>query len=284
MTMQNRRMAAKVAASRLGQGRDERSERVAEGVGADFPAAEPRGGACNRYGSDKGTRHYDRHNYARIYDPLFAPLREEPIRLLEIGLLNSRNYRAWSRREERYQGTAAGSRAPSLEMWSRYFPKATIVGFDINDFSAVHLPRCTIVRGDMGSREDLRRLVDVAGGDFDIIIEDASHTSHHQQIALGFLFPHVRPGGMYIVEDLHWQPAGLEPAGAIKTREVLRRAAVTGTVASSYMLPGERQEIERSLEGIALFESGMPDRPLESADALAVIRKKASGQVSISAA
>src|SRR6266566_847030 len=84
---------------------------------------------ANRYGSDKGDRRYEGHHYTRIYEPLFRSRRNEPLRLLEIGLLNSRNYSAWTRRDQRYAGTAAGKRAPSLEMWSRYFPNATIFGF-----------------------------------------------------------------------------------------------------------------------------------------------------------
>jgi len=42
--------------------------------------------------------------------------------------------------------------------------------------------------------------------DLDIIIDDASHASHHQQNAFLTLFPKLRSGGLYIIEDLRWQP------------------------------------------------------------------------------
>ena len=40
-------------------------------------------------------------------------------------------------------------------------------------------------------------------GPFDLIVEDGSHIWSHQIIGLQILLPHLRPGGQYIVEDLH---------------------------------------------------------------------------------
>jgi hypothetical protein len=230
---------------------------------------------ANRYGSDKGSRYRAAHHYTRVYEPLFGPLRNAPVRVLEIGLLNARAP-AWSNVDKRYEGAAAGTDAPSLKMWSLYFPRGSIVGFDINDFSRVSLPRCTIVRGDMGSRTDLQRLIDTAGGDYDIIIDDASHASHHQQVALGFLFEHLRPGGLYIIEDLQWQPR-FELAGAPKTRDVLRRAAWSREFVSPFLFPGERMALERDAESVSLFDS-LAGGPFKSADALAVIRKRPTAE------
>ena len=44
---------------------------------------------------------------------------------------------------------ASGRQAPSLEMWRRYFPKAKLFGFDIDDFSSVEIDGCVILQGDM---------------------------------------------------------------------------------------------------------------------------------------
>ncbi len=46
--------------------------------------------------------------------------------------------------------------------------------------------------------------------DVDIIIDDASHASHHQQNAFVTLFPKLRSGGLYIIEDLRWQRPAYE--------------------------------------------------------------------------
>jgi len=37
----------------------------------------------------------------------------------------------------------------------------------------------------------------------DVLIDDASHLQRNQQANLGRLFPFVRPGGLYVVEDMH---------------------------------------------------------------------------------
>ena len=40
-------------------------------------------------------------------------------------------------------------------------------------------------------------------GPFDIVIDDGSHAPAHQVASLTALWPHVKVGGVYLVEDLH---------------------------------------------------------------------------------
>jgi hypothetical protein len=47
---------------------------------------------------------------------------------------------------------------------------------------------------------------------FDVVIDDASHASFHQQLTFKTLFPRVARGGLYIIEDLHWQSPYFEDA------------------------------------------------------------------------
>jgi hypothetical protein len=228
---------------------------------------------ANQVGSDKGDLHHDRHHYTRVYSSLFEPIRHQPLRVLEIGLLH-RVDRGWKNVSGRFYGTAIGSRAPSLEMWSSYFPNGTIFGFDINTFPDVDIDRCRIITGDMGNREDLSILVNESGGDFDIIIDDASHASHHQQIALGYLFPHLRAGGIYIIEDLCFQPPELEKAGATKTAELLRNAMVTGQFRSDFLSADEASYLSSSVAQIQFFDSAANGPPSRFVDALATLRKR----------
>jgi len=65
-------------------------------------------------------------------------------------------------------------------------------------------PGFQFLRGACGQPEDLQKILTVAPA-FDIIIDDASHASYHQQNSFKVLFPSLRPGGLYIIEDLHWQ-------------------------------------------------------------------------------
>ena len=107
----------------------------------------------NQFGSDKGTEHFNRHYYTRVYAALFGRIHHQPVRLLEIGLLHVADS-GWVV-PCNYVGTAVGDKAPSLNMWSTYFPNGRVFGFDINDFGSVQVERCQIFRGDMSSRPEL---------------------------------------------------------------------------------------------------------------------------------
>jgi hypothetical protein len=211
---------------------------------------------ANYYGSDKGDRIHGCHRYTRIYEKLFEDVRHKPIQLLEIGLL--------------HPSDAGKFDAPSLRMWRRYFPHARLFGIDIDDFSRVRIRNCTIMRGDMANRQFLTAF-GRANGPFDLVIEDASHASHHQQIALGVLFPFVSPGGLYIIEDMNWQPP--EPSGAIKTRELLRRSMEDNSNSwdTPFMTDVERTYLRSNVAKITLYDSATsaPDKK----DALGIIRK-----------
>jgi hypothetical protein len=203
---------------------------------------------------------------------LFEPLRRQPVRVLEIGLLHIAG--GWEEPDKRNQGAASAGSAPSLHMWLDYFPNGEIFGFDLNDFSRLRLPRCRIFQGDMGNRDDLARLLAESGGGFDIIVEDGSHASHHQQIALARLFPAVRPGGYYAIEDLGFQRPQLEVENAKLTVDVLREAECTGKFRSPFMGEAEARYLEEEVAQLALFDGLTPGRALEGRDALAILRKR----------
>jgi hypothetical protein len=207
---------------------------------------------ANRYGTDKGTRAFMRHYYTRIYHRMLAHLRHRPITLLEIGL--------------RHPFEKRDLVTPSLRMWRDYFPLAGLIGFDIADFSGVSLFNCLILQGDMSSREDLSQLF--ALGPFDIVIDDASHASAHQQIALACLFPHVTPGGFYFIEDLNWQPAELERADVPQTRTLLRQKYFESPVITG----AEGQFLVDNVESVQLFDTCDASN-LDKRDALGLLTK-----------
>jgi hypothetical protein len=223
-------------------------------------------------GSDKGTRS-NAHMYTRIYERFFEKIRNKDIAILEIGLCRSDADQRRMQCAAEGETTSAASRAPSLEMWRTYFPKARLFGFDIDDFSKVKIDRCRIIRGDMSSRDDLAKVSLAVGGDLDVIIEDGSHASHHQQIALGSLLPHVRPGGLYIVEDLHWQDERLEKQNAPKTRDILRRFQATGVFESPFLTEAEQKYVQENVERVWLFDS-LSNYVSDASDAVAVLQKK----------
>ncbi|MDG2375377.1 MAG: hypothetical protein P8M18_03405 [Woeseiaceae bacterium] len=125
------------------------------------------------------------HHYFNIYERHFSRYRDQPIRMLEIGVF----------------------RGGSLRMWKEYFhPDSTIVGIDVDRSCAAHeiADRDVYVR--IGSQADPNFLAAVNGefGPFDIILDDGSHKTHHQIISFGALFREsLKNGGCYMVEDMH---------------------------------------------------------------------------------
>lgn len=123
-------------------------------------------------------------SYLELYDGLFAGFRDEPVRLLEIGIQNG----------------------GSLELWSRYFPAATrLVGCDINDACARLIyddPRLAVVVADANTDAAEEQIVSLAPS-YEIVIDDGSHRSGDIIRSFSRYFPHLDDGGLYIVEDLH---------------------------------------------------------------------------------
>jgi cephalosporin hydroxylase len=61
----------------------------------------------------------------------------------------------------------------------------------------------------IGEQTDEEALADVAAlGPYHLIMDDCSHIAEKQKVSLGFLFPHLAPGGFYVIEDLHASGAG----------------------------------------------------------------------------
>ena len=122
------------------------------------------------------------HRYLPFYEPYFNYLGDAHC-VLEYGV---------------YRGA-------SVRYLSERFGQASIIGCDI----LAPLPewprseRINYVTLDQGNPQALEQLFDDHPGPFDLVIEDGSHEPTHQRNCLVATLPHVRPGGVYIVEDLH---------------------------------------------------------------------------------
>jgi SAM-dependent methyltransferase len=125
------------------------------------------------------------------YEEKFKDIRNNVTKVLEIGVETGRSHR----------------------MWLEYFPNATIYGYDIFEYGVEefhslqkgnpNLNRSVTFKGDQSNISHLNNFLDLYGGDFDIIIDDGGHTMKQQQVSLKYLFDSVKPGGYYIIEDLH---------------------------------------------------------------------------------
>lgn len=209
---------------------------------------------ANRYNSDKGNQYKCAHNYTEHYEALFAPYKGKTVSLLEIGL----------NRDD-------CSDVPSLRMYRDYFgSKAQIAGFDIRaEFERFKGEGFEIAIGDQSKPYDLALCTSRKRT---IIIDDGSHASSHQQITLCALWKAVKPGGLYIIEDLHWQPF---QESCPKTVELARQWTKGQLAHSDHIPESVVQAILNEAESITLLPSHSPlhDKAL-TAEALLVIKKK----------
>ena len=107
----------------------------------------------------------------------------------------------------------------SASMWDNYFthPKTKICFIDINpdyyQYTKNLSPRCSLHMVDQENISMLQKFIHEVGREFDIIIDDGGHTMNQQITSFKALFPYVKKGGMYIIEDLHtsyWNNFGSE--------------------------------------------------------------------------
>ena len=200
--------------------------------------------------TDKGP---SQHNYTELYERLFLQWQHEPITIFEIGI----------------------AQGGSLAMWQEYFPSARIFAIDIEPKPQFANARVQTFVADQAKREQLRPAIEAAGP-VHILIDDGGHSMEQQQVSLGYLFPHVRPGGYYVIEDLHtslpalWKGYGVSRDGSNTTLRMIENfiRGAQPSIRSQYMLPGEMQYLDAQIESITLTH-----RP-QSRSIMAVVKKR----------
>jgi Methyltransferase domain len=68
---------------------------------------------------------------------------------------------------------------------------------------------------DQGNREGVGRILDASFGTapVDLVVDDASHLGPQTRASFETLFPRLRPGGLYVIEDWSWHLQGLDLPG-----------------------------------------------------------------------
>lgn len=138
--------------------------------------------AVNKHSTDKVYLH---NYFERGYNQIFSKFLEK-CDILEVGI-------------------GEGS---SLAIWKRLFEKGNVHGIDklkIKNQKISRLekdPRIKIINLDQSLEEDLVEFTK-SGFTYDIIIDDGSHNIRDQQITFQRFFKLLKPGGYFILEDLH---------------------------------------------------------------------------------
>ncbi len=85
-------------------------------------------------------------------------------------------------------------------LWKAYFPRARIHGLDLADGTPHEQRRIKTWKGDQSDVQFLRSVAEQIGP-LDIIIDDGSHRNDHMLISFGAMFPYLKTGGFYAIED-----------------------------------------------------------------------------------
>jgi hypothetical protein len=146
-----------------------------------------------RHGSDKGTN----HNYTTIYSVLFRQLRTKPLRIFELGLGTNNPNLASSM-------GVYGKPGASMRGWRELFPRARIYGADIDRDILFTDDRIETFYCDQLDADAIRSLWSQPSlrEEMDIIIDDGLHTMEGNVSFMNGSLEHLRPGGVYVVEDI----------------------------------------------------------------------------------
>lgn len=118
-------------------------------------------------------------HYFDVYERHLEKYRNKSINVLEIGV----------------QGGG------SLQMWKKYFgPDSKILGIDIIPEYKYEEEQIKVEVGSQSDIEFLKRIVNDYGP-FDVIIDDGSHIQSDVLNSFFFLYPTLKRGGTYIIED-----------------------------------------------------------------------------------
>lgn len=139
---------------------------------------------AQKYDTDKGIQH---HGYTPIYHSYFEKFIGKGIKFLEIGIGG-------------YHFNDRGG--GSLNMWAEYFENAKVIGVDLYDKSQIK----------KDSRVEIHKFSQDDGMAFfnlfqqgvpDIVIDDASHRNDLTIQTFKIVFPYLKEGAIYVVEDTH---------------------------------------------------------------------------------
>lgn len=133
----------------------------------------------NQWNGSNGTDKNTDHDYINsFYDREFKKYKTKKINILEIGTC----------------------RGTSIHLWQEYFPKAEIIGIDVKNYlqeQHKELPRVQYIFDNAYDANLASSLPD-----FDIIIDDGTHSLEDQIKCLNLYIPKLKKRGVLVIEDI----------------------------------------------------------------------------------
>ena len=188
------------------------------------------------------------HGYSKIYEDLFKPLKDKPIKILEIG-------------------SFYGNASAALFF---YFKNSLIHSADINpDMYKYKGLRLNNFFVDSSSRESIIKNILNQNIEFNIIIEDASHMLKDQIISLFMLFPKIKKGGIFIIEEIDFPEKKEDMRARQKMpdlKTILKKIQSNEDFNSEYINKSEKEYLISNVSSISFFKGNLNE--------LVVVRKK----------
>lgn len=177
-------------------------------------------------GTDKSSKG---HSYCQYYDMLFGSVRYKQINLLEIGI----------------------DKGDSLKMWHEYFLHSNIHGIDLRgDYEYLHELGIKTHIVDQSKAGDLILFAEQYPNYFDIMVDDGSHQSVDMILSFEVLFPYLKSGGYYVIEDLlcsydsRWTIESNENI-INRIKQMIGEVNMNGAIPNSHICANKKEAIKK---------------------------------------
>ena len=140
--------------------------------------------------TDKVRTHRYHHMYGTFLLPYYAV--HPSMKMLEIGL----------------GCTVRWGPGASVALWKNLFPQAELWEAEYNgecvkdQTEKGRLDGINVLVGDQADPQVLDSWIHNSGGSFDVVIDDGGHTNCQIKNSFDKLWPHIKDGGLYFIEDL----------------------------------------------------------------------------------
>lgn len=236
------------------------------------------------------------NGYTKVYYEIMKDFRDLPVNFFEIGIFFGASMRMWHDffPNGRIFGIDNGRLLPgagvklgqSNEFMSEddiklLGPNAKIEykGFEWLENDRIKCKVC-----DQRSKSQLQECFNYWDcSEFDFILDDGQHFQEHQQRSLALMFPNIKSGGYYIIEDVipyfsltmgqYW---GQKKKDSIDCTDYVFTEFLKGNgIKSPWISEDESKYITENIDDIFLYDySSNEDSPINGSSKLLVIKKK----------
>jgi len=251
-------------------------------------------GLASKYRTDKGG-----HGYTKIYHEIMKENKSNKINIFEIGIFRGSSLRMWEEYFDNKESKICAIDNGRLTLTTSAIPGADNINISQDDafllsqnatidsdYSWIENKKIKCFTADQRSYPQLLEAFlyfDVSM--FDFIVDDGHHYQEHQQKSLGLLFPHLKSGGYYIIEDIAVKERLLAAPGSYwgqkekdcsdTTDHVFLEYLNSGNLISPYLTEEQKNYIINNIDDIFLFDDlNKNNSPVSCTSKFLVIKKK----------